>query len=74
MNRDLLTTKQAADILGVSQSFLERDRWAGAQIPFVRVGKRSVRYRNKDLDNFIESRLYTSTSSYSAPPEGTTQA
>ncbi len=65
MNRDLLTTKQAADILGVSQSFLERDRWAGAQIPFVRVGKRSVRYRNKDLDAFIESRVFSSTSSYS---------
>lgn len=65
MNRHLLTTKQAADILGVSQSFLERDRWAGAQIPFVRVGKRSVRYRNKDLDAFIESRVFSSTSSYS---------
>ncbi|GAA6169753.1 helix-turn-helix transcriptional regulator [Sessilibacter corallicola] len=65
MNRHLLTTKQAADILGVSQSFLERDRWAGAQIPFVRVGKRSVRYRNKDIDAFIESRVFSSTSSYS---------
>lgn len=74
MNRDLLTTKQAADFLGVSSSFLERDRWAGAKIPFVRLGRRSVRYRTKDLDNFIESRLYTSTSSYSEPPEGTTQA
>lgn len=65
MNRHLLTTKQAADILGVSQSFLERDRWAGAQIPFIRVGKRCVRYRNKDLDAFIESRMFTSTSAYS---------
>lgn len=74
MNRYLLTTKQAADFLGVSSSFLERDRWAGAKIPFVRLGRRSVRYRTKDLHNFIESRLYTSTSSYSAPPEGTTQA
>jgi len=64
MNRNLLTTKQAADILSVSVAFLERDRWAGAKVPFVRVGSRSVRYRREDLDTFIESRIYTSTSAY----------
>ena len=31
----LLTTKEAARFLGVSTAFLERDRWAGARIPFV---------------------------------------
>ncbi len=32
MNDHLLTTKQAAPILGVSKAFLERDRWAGAKV------------------------------------------
>lgn len=34
MQINLLTTTQAANILGVSKAFLERDRWAGARIPF----------------------------------------
>lgn len=58
----LLTTKEAANLLGVSQSFLERDRWAGARIPFVRVGSRAVRYRRSDLQAFLESRMRRSTS------------
>jgi excisionase family DNA binding protein len=58
----LLRTKQAADYLGVSAAFLERDRWAGAQIPFIRIGSRSVRYRLSDLDTYIESKVRTSTS------------
>src|SRR5690606_7002383 len=45
MREKLLTTKEAASYLGVSVAFLERDRWAGARIQFVRVGKRAVRYR-----------------------------
>jgi predicted DNA-binding transcriptional regulator AlpA len=55
----LLTTKQAAPILGVSEAFLERDRWAGAKVPFVRVGSRAVRYRLSDLQGYIESRLHS---------------
>jgi len=62
MNDGLLTTKQAADLLCVSQAFLERDRWAGARIPFIRVGSRAVRYRREDLDRFIQSRFRVSTS------------
>lgn len=60
----LFTTKQAADYLSVSAAFLERDRWAGAKVPFVRIGSRSIRYRQKDLDQYIESRSFTSTSQY----------
>jgi excisionase family DNA binding protein len=61
MQSTLLTTKQAAAFLSVSQAFLERDRWAGAQVPFVRLGTRSIRYRRSDLEAFIESRIATST-------------
>ncbi|NQV68846.1 MAG: helix-turn-helix domain-containing protein [Pseudohongiella sp.] len=58
----LCTTKQAAQYLGVSPAFLERDRWAGARIPFVKLGSRSIRYRLSDLDNFIVAQIRTSTS------------
>ena len=58
----LLTTKEAARFLGVSSAFLERDRWAGARIPFIKVGTRAVRYRRQDLDAFLESRIRRSTS------------
>lgn len=64
MNRNLLTTKQAAETLGVSIAYLERDRWAGAKVPFVKLGHRSVRYRQEDIDRFIESRIRVSTSSH----------
>lgn len=57
----LLTTAQAAKMLCVSESFLERDRWAGARIPYVKVG-RSVRYQLAELDAYIASRIRRSTS------------
>ena len=57
----LLTTKQAATYLNVSTAFLERDRWAGAKVPFIKIGTRSVRYRVSDLDQFIEARVRLST-------------
>ena len=53
---ELLTTKQAAQYLGMSTAFLERDRWAGAKVPFVRIGSRTVRYLKSDLEEYIESR------------------
>lgn len=62
MDATLLKTFEAAQLLGVSKAFLERDRWAGARIPFIRIGNRAVRYRREDLDKFIESRIRHSTS------------
>ena len=41
----LVTTSQQAQMLGVSKAFLERDRLDPCpRIPFVRVGKRAIRY------------------------------
>ncbi|MEW8454445.1 MAG: helix-turn-helix domain-containing protein [Candidatus Thiodiazotropha sp.] len=59
---ELLTTAQAAEYLGVSKAFLERDRWAGARIPFVKIGSRAVRYRISDIEGYLKSRLRKSTS------------
>ena len=64
MQDQLLTTKQAAPVLGVSIAFLERDRWAGARVPFIKIGARAVRYRLSDLHAYIESCLKKSTSQY----------
>lgn len=64
MPDQLLTTKQAATILGVSVAFLERDRWAGARVPFIKVGSRAVRYRYSDLLAYIDSCSFHSTSQY----------
>lgn len=62
MTEKLLTTQEAARLLCVSTAFLERDRWAGARIPFVKIGSRAVRYRLADLYGYIESRIKLSTS------------
>ncbi len=61
MQDKLLTTREAAPLLCVSVAFLERDRWAGAQVPYIRVGARAIRYRLSDLNAFIESRRCVST-------------
>ena len=57
----LLSTPQAAKFLNVSIAFLERDRWAGARIPFVKVGSRAVRYRLDDLEAYIDANRQQST-------------
>lgn len=53
---ELLTTKQTAKYLGMSAAFLERDRWAGAKVPFVGIGSRSVRYLKSDLEEYVKMR------------------
>lgn len=62
MQTQLLNTTQAASFLGLSKAFLERDRWAGAKVPFIKIGDRAVRYRIEDLTSYIESRIRLSTS------------
>ena len=60
--QQLLNTTEAANYLGVSKAFLERDRWAGARIPFIKVGSRAVRYRLRDLDEYLDAHVRRSTS------------
>lgn len=62
MSKALLTTTEAAEFLGVSKAFLERDRWAGARVQFVKIGSRAVRYRLSDLEEYIEQQIRHSTS------------
>ena len=57
MPDNLLKTAEAAHYLCVSKAFLERDRWAGATVPFVRIGTRTIRYRRDDLNQYISERM-----------------
>lgn len=53
---DLLTTEEAAVMLGVSGSFLQKDRANYTYgIPHMKIG-RSVRYKKEDIEYFIEHR------------------
>lgn len=52
----LINQETAAALLGVSPKWLERDRWVGATIPFVKIG-RGVRYRAGDIAAYIEANI-----------------
>ena len=61
MEKRMLTTKEAAKFLAVSEAFLERDRWAGAKIPFARIGTRAVRYDISILEAYVKAQIRKST-------------
>ena len=54
MSKSLIGQKEAADYLNLSEATLERDRWRGGDIPFIRVGPRSIRYDLDQLNTYIE--------------------
>jgi len=58
----LLTTFEVGRITKNSVRTLESWRLKGGGPPFVRISRRSVRYRRSDLEQWIEDRVVTSTS------------
>jgi predicted DNA-binding transcriptional regulator AlpA len=58
---NLLSQREAATMLGLSPRTLERFRCTGDGPPFVKGGRR-VLYRPADLNEWIASRVRTSTS------------
>lgn len=50
----LMNTKEAASYLGVSESYLEKNRIKKRNIPFIKLSARVVRYKKEDLDSYIE--------------------
>jgi hypothetical protein len=56
LKKNLVKQDSAANYLGLSEATLERDRWRGGDIPFIRVGSRSIRYDLGQLDAYLESR------------------
>jgi excisionase family DNA binding protein len=64
----LLTQREAAAALRISQRSLERMRVSGASgLRFVRVGRRSVRYREEDIADYVAARTVRSTSEQVRP-------
>lgn len=61
--RSVMTVQQAANYLGLAVSTLNKWRCYGDGPLFIKMG-RSVRYRIKDLNDYVEGSLAESTSHY----------
>jgi len=61
MTPDVLTTPEAAKYVRLSKPTLERFRISGDGPAYIKLGA-AVRYRQADLDAWLESRLTRSTS------------
>jgi len=59
-NQGFITTPQAAEYLGMKPQTLEAWRCRGGGPKFAKLG-RAVRYRQSDLDAWIESRIRENT-------------
>lgn len=60
-DNQLLTTPAAADLLGVSASYLNQSRLRGDGPAFVKISPTCVRYRRGDLDAWVAARTVRST-------------
>jgi predicted DNA-binding transcriptional regulator AlpA len=54
MNKRLVRQKKAAEYLNLSEATMERDRWRGGDIPYIRIGPRAIRYDLEQLDEYID--------------------
>ena len=61
MLETLLTTEQAAAVLGTTRRTLECWRYVGAGPVFVKLRGRMVRYRPADLEAFVADGARTNT-------------
>ena len=58
----MLTTTQAAGVLGLSPRTLEQFRVKGGGPEYFALGKRAIRYRRYVLENWLDARRRVSTS------------
>ena len=65
MQKRYLKTKRAADKIGCAASTLEKKRVYGGGPPYYRIG-RSILYGEDELDDWVRSREFNSTSEYAA--------
>jgi len=60
-NHSILTREEAADYLGVTVDTLAAHATRGTGPQYAKLSGRAVRYRREDLDDWVESKLRTST-------------
>jgi excisionase family DNA binding protein len=53
---ELLTSEQVAGMLAMSPMTVRRLRMSGEGPPFIRVGKRAIRYRRGDVEAWLRRR------------------
>ncbi len=58
----LLNESQAASLLGFTPRALQMWRYRGGGPKFVKVSSRAIRYRRRDLLDWVEARVRSSTS------------
>ncbi len=58
----LINEKEAADFVGYTTRCLQNWRVVGGGPKFVRISSRAIRYRRRDVVDWAESRLRSSTS------------
>tara|TARA_B100001123_G_C15183907_1_gene976502 strand:- start:271 stop:480 length:210 start_codon:yes stop_codon:yes gene_type:complete len=54
LKKNLVKQDSAATYLGLSEATLERDRWRGGDIPYIKIGPRAIRYDLEQLNKYIE--------------------
>ena len=64
---DLLSTRQVAAWLGMSEQWLETGRVKNFGPPFKRLGPRSIKYARGDVRRWLQSRTHSSTADYANP-------
>ena len=65
MSKRLVGQREASEYLGLSEATLERDRWRGGDIPYIRVGPRAIRYDLEQLDEYIDRNTVKNSSEIS---------
>jgi len=63
MSSKLLKESEVEELYGFNLYSLRKWRCVGGGPPFVKIGS-SVRYRQQDIESFIEARIRTSTSDH----------
>lgn len=59
LNKPYLTEKEVSLLTSRALSTLRNDRFLRRGIPYLKISKRSIRYRNTDVRNFMEARPIT---------------
>jgi hypothetical protein len=67
----LFDQKTVANVLGISPAKLERDRWIGGGIPYLKIG-RAIRYSKRDVVDWLAKRSIkaNSTAEYTGDMKG----